>query len=200
MKNEFEDTQEIAEYFELETIETTAEYNGYPRNLKWVLIFDSISKLKEIKEKLDKDYFVSEIELHSKDGQQLWGRRNTIVELGMYCKSNDDEYTTDIDADSDSLEEDIFNAFQENIIFDNYDYDDYDSIKELIKNLEKRNEMIQEWVKEIEVLDGIVTVFYDPYPDNSIDYIVSQESTSYSYNTHNYQCGLIVEFSDTDES
>lgn len=202
MKNEFENIYEVAEYFELDTVETTSEGNGYPSNLKLALTFDSITRLKEVASALSskKGYDVSEVELHKKDGWQLWSRSNTPIRLGMYTKANDLNNVAYLNAQSEMLEDAIYQAVVGNDFIDDFDFDDEVSeFDRLFKWMEAKREIMAKWISEIEKYEGDITIFYDVEQNYEIDYIVSDEATGYSYDTHNYQCGLIIDFSNTDE-
>lgn len=72
------------------------------------------------------------------------------------------------------------------------DCDDFKSAIELIENFkEKTQDIVDEAGEDV----GNVTVFYDMNND-SVDYVVSDDATGYSYDTHTYQIALTIEDKD----
>lgn len=67
------DLGQIAYENDLEVIQTTSESNGYPRNLRYVILIDEDWDWEDIKEIANK-YNLDIIELHKREGWQLWAR------------------------------------------------------------------------------------------------------------------------------
>ena len=69
------------------------------------------------------------------------------------------------------------------------DCSDVNSAFELIEKLKKNT---QDIVDEVGDGNGEVTVVYD-MNNNSVDYVINDDSTGYSYDTHNYTIALVME-------
>lgn len=74
LENEREILENIANEYDISLVETTIGMNGYPKQLRYALTdFKSFEQYCEIKDK----YHLDELNLHRKDGWQLWERNNT---------------------------------------------------------------------------------------------------------------------------
>lgn len=189
-------TFEYSEANELKYEETTDKSNGYPSNLRYALTFESISELESHAKQLwEQGHDPQRVMLHRKDGWNLWHRQGAGVHKGMFRKSTDSEWTTEVDM-QDNADEVAFRVVAEGR--------EFDPIEDLQKTTEQclsfRNE-IEDILSELEDNNQqSATVFYDPDQDYRIDYYATDETTGYSYDTHQYQVGLIVNWKDEEET
>ena len=99
----------LAERFsQLKQVETTSEWNGYPRNLQNALVgFESWDEAQEIAN----EYDLQLIWLKRREGQQLWTRDNQAIEP-LYITSNlfgdDYNFYTDVSYFRDDVAEEVY--------------------------------------------------------------------------------------------
>ena len=180
---------ELAQTFYFDYEETTTGRNGYPENLNWVLTSDSISELIELKKQLEiQGYEVEELELHKKAGWSLWSRGNDILKLGKYTIAKDTDYSIKLDMNED--EEDIKNNILETLFgtTDLLEIESFEDLEMIVKN-------VNDFFSEIENEEGTVTVFYSPDNDYSIEYVVSEDTNGYTYDSNYYKLAIrVVDF------
>lgn len=188
-KNYITNNAELAQLFGLDYQETTIGANGYPSGLNWAITSDSIQKLINLKEQLQKEgYEVEELELHARDGWNLWNRRNAYLRTGIYTQQNDSDYAMMLDMSNEvaELKKEIFNTFYGNI--ENIDFiEEFNELELMVKS-------VNDFYEEIQHEEGKSTIFYSPNAPYSygIDYIVSDDTAGYSYDTHSYQLAIRV--------
>lgn len=157
----------------LERVETTTGYNGYPSNLHWAFYSDSRKEMEEVIENLRNDgHEVNELFLNKKNGHQLWNRdyRNHFsIDLTL---SNDSDWSLSLDID-ESIE-DIKNWLELCLIGDDEEY------REALGE-EEIERMVNDFYSQISHYKGKgeIHVFYDGNNDNSVDYVVTDDSTGY---------------------
>jgi hypothetical protein len=186
-------TQEVAIDLELDHVETTIGRDGYPEALKHAITAETITELFEIENKLNKAGFKTmQLVLHSKDGQQLPNRIETIIEKGMFQRVSDDDYAIELDmSDLSQVKQDVRDVLfgdVDDLAQVQVDNEEFESLEEAKAFYEKK---VDEFISELPET-GKFVVFYEPDQDHRIDYIVSEESTSYSYDTNNYQAAITI--------
>ena len=180
---------ELAQTFYFDFEETTTGNNGYPKNLNWALTSDSIKELINLKEHLiNQGYEVEELELHKKAGWSLWSRTNDILKLGKYTIAKDTDYTIVLNMDKEISE--IKNDILETL-FGSSDLLEIETFEDL-ENIVKK---VNDFFSEIESEEGTITVFYSPDNDYSINYVVSDDTNGYSYDSNYYKLAIrVVDF------
>lgn len=180
------DNSDLAQTFNLDYEETTTGRNGYPENINWAITSSSISELIELKEHLEgQGYKVEELELHKKDGWSLWSRGNDILKLGKYTIAKDTDYVVKLDMNED--EGDIKNDILETL------FGDPDLLEiESFEDLERIVKSVNDFFSEIESEEGNITVFYSPDNNYAIDYVVSEDTNGYSYDSNYYKLAIRV--------
>lgn len=199
--NQIESTVELADFYNLDYVETSSESNGYPNNLEWAIIADTISELLEIKEQLKNAGFnVQEYFLHKKNGWQLWSRQNTYLEKGQMTIASDSDWYWDFDmTDLDEVKKEVYEMFwcdeeqMKEIANEQVEDGIYDTLKEA---LNEYAEQVQFFINQLPKDGGQIRVFYDPNQDYAIDYIVTEESTYYYNDTNHYRLAIAVDFED----
>ena len=163
--------REIADIEGLEYTETTSGMNGYPQNIQGAIVgFEDWEQLEKIAIK----YNLNAINLHGKDGWQLYERNGIATEP---FKNNSDDYGDDY------FEYDDAEAYQKQMIEDILPYEVFPTFED-----------IENWVKEKkEVYDKLLTCgeneivityrgwFYDK---------IEKVSMSFMHDTHYYIIGL----------
>lgn len=188
-KLEIANNADFAQTFNFDYEETTTGRNGYPENLNWAITSDSITELIELKEQLESQgYEVEELELHKKAGWSLWSRIEAFLEIGKYTIAKDTDFTLSLDMSKD--EEVLKNEIFETLFGSSYlseIIEDYGFVK-----LEEIVKTVNDFFEEIESEEGEITVFYRPDNDYSIEYIVSEDTNGYSYDSNYYKLAIRV--------
>lgn len=191
----FSNIEEVSTVFNLDITETTTGVNGYPKQLKQVLTgFNSISECIMIKEVLETEgHLVTELKLHRKDGWSLWERSNCPIRSGMYMTISQNNWTIDVGINDDEKQV-AFNLICGGREFENLD----DMTYYMDITVDFANELYH-ILSDLEYA-GVNSgrVFYNPDNDYNIDYFTHDESVGYSFDTHTYQIGLMVEFKEED--
>lgn len=174
----------LAEALGLEYVETTIERNGYPNNLKFAMISESIDELNETADYLEKLGFeVDKYILHKKDGWHLWSRANeNFFEKGQFMQVEDSDYCFDfVYEDKPKLtKKELFSFFYG----DRNEFDD-----ELLETLDHK---IDELFNEM-AFHKKDTRFFVDMDEKAIEYSVSEDDAYYSYDTNHYQLAIMVE-------
>ena len=182
--------QELADEFEVGTTETTIGMNGYPKGVDLVLTdFDTITSLNAVCEGLKGMLPNSEvhiIELSRRDGQDLWNRTDCTANKGKYAMVNDTDWTVVFDPETDNAEELAFE-----VVCEDRDTTSYETLMLMC-------EIMEAFKEELEAIDEKSRIFYDPDNNYTIKYIVTDESTGYSYDTHNTKLGIMIDFAEED--
>lgn len=162
----------------LELIETTSEYNGYPRNIQKALIgFQSFNQAKELAEK----YGLNIEEFRRKDGWDLWHRTGNTM------------------WDAFNISEEIFgdnyfifekgqqkNLFQEWVYPRMADITDMDEAEELISQF-------RELYNELDMLEDGDAVLVENTPNGiEIKENITLRPMEYYNDTRSYAIGVIV--------
>lgn len=193
----FTSLEQVADMFGIEVVETTVGMNGYPKNLKRVLSgFDNVSQCLGLRDILiGQGHSVDDLMLHKKYGWDLWERSNAYISKGMFKGAKDGDWYVDIHIDDDS-DEVAFSIIYHNDIFTNY--------REMLRvgyQVQDMAELLESILSEIED-DGLqmARVFYSPDQNYRVEYVISDETVGYSYDTHIYEVALDVTFNcDEDE-
>jgi hypothetical protein len=180
----YQKTEDFATANGIGTSETTSGMNDYPSHLKMALTdFDTITQFEEVRDRLKSEgHDVEEIQLHRRDGWALWERGGVSVRKGMYATASQTETTLTIGCD-ESPNDCVFEFLIEGMEFDD------------AEQFERYMKMYKYLVAEVESAkkeDETVTLFLDPNNNYKVNYVVSDESTGYSEDTHNYKLGLLV--------
>lgn len=187
-------TIEYADANNLETVETTSESSGYPRNLRHVLTFDRITDALNHSDHLQKlGHEVTELSLEKRDGQQLWSRRNGSITHGMCRNSTDGEFyvSVNIHENADEI------AFE--LLFNGAEPENLSDVKRRLQLAEMFSEQVENILSETEDKGQLsATIFYDPDQNYRINYWADAETVGYSYDTHSYMVALMVDFKNND--
>jgi hypothetical protein len=162
---------EIADLESLDYVETTSGTNGYPENIKDVIVgFDNWEQLEKVAEK----YNLNAINLHKQDGWQLYERQGRATE--PYKNSSDDygdDYAQYDDAD----------AYQKQTMEDALPYAELSTFEDIEKWLKEKKEVYEELLTcgENEIVITNQGRFYEK---------INETSMEFSHDTHNYIIGL----------
>lgn len=162
---------EIADAEDLEYVETTSETNGYPRNIQGAIIgFDDWEHLEKIAEK----YNLNAINLHKRDGWQLYERQGRATEP---YKNNSNDYGDDY------FEYDDAEAYQKQMIEDILPYEVFPTFEDIENWVKEKKEVYDELLTcgENEVVITYRGWFYEK---------VEKVSMSFIHDTHHYIIGL----------
>ncbi len=162
---------EIASIEGLKHVETTSGTNGYPQDIQEAIVgFENWEQLEEIAEK----YKLEAINLHKRDGWQLYERQGT-ASLPFKNSSEDygDDYSQEDDADS----------YQKSEMEDVFPHLDLATFEEVEEWLDDRKKVYDELLTcgENEVVITYQGRFYEK---------VRKVSMSFSHDTHNYIIAL----------
>lgn len=172
MKNEM-NLRELADNEGLRYVETTSEANGYPRHIKGAIIgFDTF----EDAEALAEEHGLTIMQLHKRDGWQLWYRRGETYEA-MEITSGDygDDYSELLQMDA----EDFYSEEVEPML------DNFATLAELRTFIEEKEELWEE-VENLEE-DEVIITYEGRYYET-----IKQKTMSWSFDTHNYEIGLVA--------
>lgn len=162
---------EIADLEGLDYVETTIGTNGYPENIQDAIVgFDNWEQLEKVAEK----YNLNAINLHKRDGWQLYERQGRATE--PYKNSSDDygdDYAQYDDAD----------AYQKQKIEDVLPYAEFLTFEDIEKWLKEKKEVYEELLTcgENEIVITNQGRFYEK---------INETSMEFSHDTHNYIIGL----------
>lgn len=163
--------EEIADIEGLEYVETTSGTNGYPQDIQEAIVgFENWEQLEEIAEK----YKLEAINLHKRDGWQLYERQGTASEP---FKNSSDDFGDDY------CEYDDADSYQKSEMEDVFPHLDLATFEEVEEWLKERKEVYNELL-DLEENELIITYqgrFYDK---------IKIVSMSFSHDTHNYIIGL----------
>lgn len=169
-------------YDDFTTVYTTTDLNGYPRNERTAIIAETRTELAQIKSDLiAQGHEVEEVYLHRRAGQGHWHRTGTAHFQIDFATSNDADTKLEITAQTqvDSMMSEQYPD----------DWFDEDSHRQELKD---ELEMIQDSLEG----DEKATLFLDGF---GLLYYVTNESTGYTYDTHEYQLGFLVNEIDSDD-
>ena len=163
--------REIADIEGLEYIETTSGMNGYPQNIQGAIVgFEDWEQLEKIAIK----YNLNAINLHGRDGWQLYERQGTASEpFKNSSEDYGDDYSQEDDADS----------YQKSEMEDVFPHLDLATFEEVEEWLDDRKKVYDELLTcgENEIVITYQGRFYEK---------IEQTSMSFSHDTHNYIIGL----------
>ena len=172
MKNKI-DLREIAENNGLTYAESTSGTNGYPSNIKGIIIgFDNFKDAEKLADKhgLTIEFFTK------KDGWDLWERTNNQAHEPM--KNSSDDYGDNYS----QLEKMNEKVFFESEVKDSIE--NFDNLEDLQNFLSKKQELFEE-VKKMEVDEIVITYQGDFYE------IIKKESMYFAHDTEHITIGLI---------
>jgi len=192
--NNNQKTIDYADRYGMKTVETTSEASGYPRNLRHVLTFQTITELLNCSEELTAEgHTVTELLLHKRDGWQLWARTRGSIEHGMFRRASDNDWTIEVDASEDP--KDV--AFR--LLFDGVELDSLDGIRGRLAAADRFAEEVENIIEASRDNNcDEVTIFYDPDQNYRIDYWADNDTVGYSYDTHAYEVALMVDWKEDD--
>jgi hypothetical protein len=172
MENQI-DLREIAENNGLTYAESTSGTNGYPSNIKGIIIgFDNFQDAEELAEKhgLNIEFFTK------KDGWDLWERTNNQAHEPM--KNSSDDYGDNYS----QLEKMNEKVFYESEIKDSIE--NFDNLEDLQNFLSKKQELFEE-IEKMEVDEIVITYQGDFYET------IKKVSMSFTHDTKTTIIGLI---------
>ena len=172
MKNKA-DLREIAENNGLTYAESTSGTNGYPSNIKGIIIgFDNFKDAEELAEKhgLSIEFFTK------KDGWYLWKRTNNQAHEPM--KNSSDDYGDNYN----QLEKMNEKVFFESEVKDSIE--NFDNLEDLQNFLSKKQELFEE-IENMEVDEIVITCQGEYYET------IKKESMYFTHDTNHVTIGLI---------
>lgn len=172
MKNKA-DLREIAENNGLTYAESTNGSNGYPSNIKGIIIgFDNFKDAEELAEKhgLSIEFFTK------RDGWELWERTNNQAHEPM--KNSSDDYGDNYS----QLEKMNEKVFFESEVKDSIE--NFDNLEDLQNFLSKKQELFEE-VEKMEVDEVVITYQGDFYET------IKKVSMYFTHDTNHVTIGLI---------
>ena len=171
MKKQELNLAEIADIEGLEYIETTSGMNGYPLNIQGAIIgYDDWEHLEKVAEK----YNLNAINLHRRDGWQLYERQGIATEpYKNSCNDYGDDYAEYNNAD----------AYEREIMEDVFPYAELTTFEEVEKWVKERKEVYEELLTcgENEIVITYQGRFYEK---------INETSMSFYHDTHTYVIGL----------
>ena len=169
------DIYELSELTGLDYVETTEGLNGYPKNIKKVLDASALSNFKEVEEIAEK-YTLEIIEIHRKDGWQLWESKGWINKaFEITSEDYGDNYATLDKMTEDEFLEDEIKPYLNN----------FDNVEELENFVNVKKEVWEE-VENMEDNETVVTNYGGYYET------VNKNPLSWSHDTHNYKVALTI--------
>ena len=163
--------REIADIEGLEYIETTSGMNGYPQNIQGAIVgFEDWEQLEKIAIK----YNLNAINLHGRDGWQLYERNGIATEP---YKNSSDDYGDDY------CEYDDAEAYQKQMIEDILPYEVFPTFEDIGNWVKEKKEVYDELLTcgENEIVITYRGWFYDK---------IEKVSMSFMHDTHYYIIGL----------
>ena len=162
---------EIADIEGLEYIETTSGMNGYPQNIHGAIVgFEDWEQLEKIAIK----YNLNAINLHGRDGWQLYERNGIATEP---YKNSSDDYGDDYS------QYDNADTYQKQIMEDVFPYAELSTFEEVEKWLKEKKEVYEELLTCGE--DEIVITYQGRFFEK-----INKVSMSFIHDTHYYIIGL----------
>ena len=182
VENNITNNKELANAMGYKTLETTSARNGYPENTETVIIANSITELNAIKTELkNAGYYVSCLQLHRRDGWNLWHRQIIpFFELEHFFFNAN----CFIDVEPNLSEDDLLDTIFEYVVGDNSP-DNYAMLKAW-------TERIEDYAAEIGELTQ-KTRFYINESNLSIEYSVADNDIAFSNDSHNFQLAITVD-------
>lgn len=165
----------ISDDTDMECAEITTGINGYPRGLRGCVLIDGEDMTWDELQKIAERYGVEIVELHKRDGWQLWECRGTafgMFDFADYQSSHDDNFKC---VDSwEAFAQDIREFVQEVIRDYEHDEDAAARLEELANEVEQKEPLGSNEFISWEYND------YERYEvqDRMVDH--------FSYDTHNY--------------
>lgn len=164
--------RDLAEQEGLHFVETTSESNGYPRNLKDALIgFDTFDEA----EALAKEHGLDIMLLHKRDGWQLWHRKGNAYEPMTITSADYGDDYSDLEymGEEDFYDEEVAPML-----------DAFSTLAELKAFIEDQEEI---W-EEMSVMDRDELMILH---DGKFYEMIEKNPMSWSFDTHNYEIGLV---------
>lgn len=165
----------ISDDTDMECAEITTGMNGYPRGLRGCVLIDGDGKTWDELEKIADRYGVEIVELHRRDGWQLWECRGTafgLFDFADYQDNHDDNFKW---VDSwKAFAQDMREFAQENLRDYEHDEEADARLEELVDEVEQKEPLGSNEIISWRYND------YDRYEvqDRMVDH--------FSYDTHNY--------------
>lgn len=165
--------RELAENNNLQFVETTSAHNGYPENLEPALI--GFNTWEEAEAFAEENGLIL-CELHKRDGWQLWGRGNQVIEpFNITYEDYGDNYDViGKDRASSYYEEEIKPIISE-----------FDSLDDLEDFIDKKRVVVDE-LENMEDDEAVVT--YCGVYDSTI----KPKCMEWGFDTHNYVIGAMA--------
>lgn len=162
---------EIADLEGLRYVETTSGNNGYPQNIQDAIVgFEDWEQLEKVAEK----YNLNPINLHKRDGWQLYERQGSASEP---YKNGSNDYGDDY------FEYDDAEEYQKQIMEDVFPYAELSTFEEVEQWVKDKKEVYEELLTcgENEIVITYQGRLYEK---------ISETSMNFSHDTHNYIIGL----------
>lgn len=161
----------IADIEGLQYVETTSGTNGYPENIQDAIVgFDNWEQLEEVATK----YNLNAINLHKRDGWQLYERQGIATEP---FKNSSNDYGDDYFEYNDA------EAYQKQIMEDIFPYTELSTFEDIENWIKERKEVYNELLTCGE--DEIVITYQGRFYEK-----IHKLSMNFSHDTHNYIIGL----------
>ena len=172
-------------------VDTTTGTNGYPRHLRVAYTTDTVSELRDLKDKLEAaGAKVEPVTLHRRDGWALWERGSWSGLNDDEWRPNGEDWTITIHANSDRTEEAYDYIVGEDVVLEGPDHLDrlHRSVKALAAELPDPT--------ELEEGEEVVWVMDD---HRRTKWTWRTGQNGYAYDTHQYCTALLVDMPEEEE-
>lgn len=207
-------TKDLADMHNLTYVSTTTKQNVYPRDLKHVIVADSIEEILQLKDKFkSQGYVVEEWYLTKNKYNKIWVREErTVIKRGFFIDrkiKNDNSLILDWEEGKEKVEVKVRNLFYQNQeVFDSevdkylQQYSDFDSddepeneheFSQQSKEIAEENLLapIRNFLKEVPKA-GKLKVQYLPGDKNRVKMFATENSTKYRVREDDYIIGLSI--------
>lgn len=173
--------------WEADKVETTSEANGYPSRLKMAFTFNTMSRLRELRDAaIEEGHKVTEVFLHRQDGWALWHSSKRHIEGIDWQALTEQDITIHLTNATD-VEQEVFDL----IVGDT-------SLIRSMRDLETYTLLCKRLLGELADPDCMedgesIMYFLDLDQGYSVKYEVHSDQNGYSYDTHHYCLALLIE-------
>lgn len=206
-------TKEVANNLGFTYVSTTTEQNIYPRDLKHVIIADTIEETLKLKESLqNQGYNVEEWYLTKNKYNKIWVRKEpTVIKRGFFLNKeikNDNSIIIDWTDGKEKVEEKVRDLFYQNESrfeaevnkylqrhsdFSDEPENETHQFSQQAEDLAKNNLLapVRDFLKEVPKA-GKVKIQYLPGDKNRVKRFVTENSTKYRVKEDDYIIGLSI--------
>ena len=175
-------------------VDTPSAPSGYPSHLRTAFIRSTMGGMRELRDAAVRDgHEVTEVLLHRRDGWVFWHRKATgwIIDGTNWQSSREDETTLKVD-NKTNVEQEVFDLIVG-------DASDIGTMAGLRARTQACEDLLHEITDPMDLEDGeSIVYFLDPDEHFSVRYQVHSDDNGYSYDTHQYRIGLLIERNEAD--